>query len=383
MEGQLMAVSFPASPTVGQIHIHNTFMWRWDGTSWESIGETDVAGRLAGGPTRPTSPIQGQVFFNNKTRTMEIYDGSEWRRVSQENRQYLYRQVIVKSFVMGGYKDTSPWRNVNSMNHQTDLMVNLGDLLHTASSYSSGGCGKVNGYTWNANSAWSTASTTISGINMFTETGFASGTTATMLYSRNDCGTVFKEQDYAYLVGGGTSNIDVYNFNSDTFFGAQSLTTATTGGTRQAGMASHSGETHGYVWHATAGYQITFAANQVATVATDIARSSSSQQKGISSKHGIGYAGNEGTYNGGYNLRKTQYSTGLNIGTVPKPIGNCGEENFDMGQNHQNCLGNYDGLQNNRGWKFSYITETGFEYGAGSVRTGPPGGSSGHGVWRG
>jgi len=83
-----MAVSFPGSPTVGQIHTHNTLMWRWDGTSWESIGENDVAGRIAGGPTRPASPIQGQVFFNNKTSTMELYDVSEGLRVGQEERQF-------------------------------------------------------------------------------------------------------------------------------------------------------------------------------------------------------------------------------------------------------------------------------------------------------
>ena len=377
-----MAISFPGSPTVGQIHTHNTLMWRWDGTSWESIGENDVAGRIAGGPTRPASPIQGQVFFNNKTSTMELYDGTEWRRVSQDERQFLYRQIITKSYVMGGYQNGVPWLNVNSMNHQTDLTVNLGDLLHTKGSYSNGGCGDVYGYIWNANNTHSTASTTTAGINMVTETGLASGTTPTLVYSRNDVGTVFKEREYAYICGGGNSNIDVFNFRTNTMYGAQGLTTATSGGSRQAGMASHSGETHGYVWHATNGYQITFAAGVTATVSTDIARSASSQQKGISSKHGVGYAGNEGNYLGGYNLRKTNYSTGLNAGTVTKPVGNSGEENFDMGQNHQYMMGMYNGAQNNDGWRFSYISETGYSLGAGSVRTGPAGGSSGHCVWK-
>ena len=377
-----MAISFPSSPSVGDIHIHNTMAWQWDGTSWESIGESDVGGTVASGTTRPASPVQGQVFFNSTTKTMELYDGSEWRRVSQEDRQFLYRQIITKSYVMGGYKSGTPWLNVNSMNHQNDLMLNLGDLLHTKASYSSGGCGDVYGYIWNANNSHSTASTTTAGINMVTETGLTSAECPTLLYTRNDCATVFKEQDYAYITGGGNTNIDVFNFRTNTMFAAQGLTTATGGGTRQAGMASHSGEHHGYVWHATAGYMIQFAANQVATVQTDTARSNSSQQKGISSKHGVGYAGNEGTYSGGYNLRKVQYSTGQNIGTVSKPVGNSGEENFDMGQNHQNMMGMYNGAQNNIGWKFSYISETGTTYGVGSVRTGPAGGSSGHCVWK-
>ena len=378
-----MAISFPGGPSVGQMHVHDNKVWEWDGTTWQSRGNTNVASGVAGATSRPGSPVQGQVYFNDKTKAMELYDGSEWRQVSQEQRQFLFRQIITKSYVMGGYKSGVPWLNVNSMNHQTDLTVNLGDLLHTKGSYSSGGCGLTYGYIWNANNTHSTASTTTSGINMFTETGLVAGDCPTLLYSRNDCATVFKEHEYAYICGGGQSNIDVFNFTTDTMYGAQSLTTATGGGTRQNGMSSHSGEYEGYAWHATAGYRINFSASQTAVVETDIARSSSSQQKGISSKHGIGFAGNEGNYSGGYNLRKTQYNTGQNIGTVTKPVGNSGEENFDMGQHHQYMMGMYNGAQNNIGWKFYYQTESGAALGAGSVRTGPAGGSSGHCVWKG
>jgi hypothetical protein len=69
--------------------------------------------------------------------------------------------------------------------------------------------------------------------------------------------------------------------------------------------------------------------------------------------------------------------------TVAKPIGNSGEENFDMGQEKHYMMGMYDGAQNNRGWKFTYATDTGFELGAGSIRTGVPGGSSGACCWKG
>jgi hypothetical protein len=105
------------------------------------------------------------------------------------------------------------------------------------------------------------------------------------------------------------------------------------------------------------------------------------QQKGINSKLGKGYAGNEGSYNGGYNLRRFVFSTETYT-TVAKPIGNCGEENFDMGQDHQYMMGCYDGAQNNRGWRFTYSTDTGYELGSGSLRTGVAGGSSGHCVWK-
>jgi len=69
--------------------------------------------------------------------------------------------------------------------------------------------------------------------------------------------------------------------------------------------------------------------------------------------------------------------------TVTRPLQNSGEENYDMGQEHQYCMGMYDGAQNNRGHKFFYTTDTGYELGAGSVRTGIPGGSSGICGWKG
>jgi hypothetical protein len=82
-------------------------------------------------------------------------------------------------------------------------------------------------------------------------------------------------------------------------------------------------------------------------------------------------------------LRRWSYATDTNIGTVAKPMANTGEENYDMGQDHQYAMGSYDGLQNNRGHKFSYATDSGVELGSGSIRTGVPGGSSGHCVWKG
>ena len=67
---------------------------------------------------------------------------------------------------------------------------------------------------------------------------------------------------------------------------------------------------------------------------------------------------------------------------MSKPHGNCGEENFDMGQDWQYMMGMYDGLQNNKGWKFSYATDSGSQLSGGSLRSGQPGSSSGHGSWK-
>jgi len=106
------------------------------------------------------------------------------------------------------------------------------------------------------------------------------------------------------------------------------------------------------------------------------------QQKAISSKLNYVYAGNEGSYNGGYNLRRFSIATETNVGNVSKPIGNCGEEDFDMGQNWQYMLGNYNGEQNNRSWRFNYATDSGYEGGSSMQSKGVPGRSSAYSAQR-
>ena len=333
--------------------------------------------------TAPASPVAGQVYFNTSEGFLMIWDGDVWHPVS-ESRDFLHRQIITHGSVMGGYVSTSPWRNVNTMNHSTDVMTNNGDVLPSAAAYTSGACSLTNGYLWSADNTWPGTSTTTAAFNMFTYTGF-SGAQYNMRVGRNDMATVFKEHEMAWITGGGSADVDVFNLSTETMYTTdQGVDTTISGDSMQSGHASFSDETKGYIWQeSNTGNRISFGTGTAITVATSGVGGIGSQQKGISSKVGFGYAGNEGTYLGGYNLRRWNLGTETNIGNVAKPVGNCGEENFDMGQDHQYMMGCYDGAQNNRGWKFSYTTSSGYELGAGSVRTGPSGGSSGHCVWRG
>jgi hypothetical protein len=331
---------------------------------------------------RPASPVQGQVIYNTTKTKMEIWDGTVWKELDQGSRPFLYRTIITTSYVMGGYKDTSPWRNVNRMAHSADVCTNLGDQLSRPAAYTSGVCNLTKGFLWATDTAWPGTNTITSGFNMATETSAGLNSNWDLRVARNDCATVWKETQFAYIIAGGDARVDVFNLTNETMYqlgvGGNSLT----GGAEFSGAASFCDEMAGYVWDNTAN-KILFSTEVAYTVASSSVAGNNSQQKGISSKVGRGWAGNEGTYNGGYNLRRWQFSNDTNLGTVSKPIGDSGEENLDMGQAHQYLLGMYDGTQNNRGWKFNYSTEAGFELGAGSVRTGVPGGSSGHCVWKG
>ena len=84
------------------------------------------------------------------------------------------------------------------------------------------------------------------------------------------------------------------------------------------------------------------------------------QQKSIDSKFTNCYAGNEGSWNGGNNYRRTNMLTdSTTTTTMPaKAYSNCGEENYTLGNDWQYMLGQYDGAQNNKSAKFTYSTET-------------------------
>ena len=360
--------------------------------------------------TIPSSPTVGQVIYNTDTRTMQIYDGVWKTAADARTSSFLTRQIITTSYVCGGYKDSTPWKNVNRMVHATDVCTNLGDQIVNSGAYISGACNLTRGWFWGVNGTVGGANNTTVGFNMATETSIAYDSSKNTTTARDDPGTVFKEHLWAFIMGGGSALIDMFQMTTETMMGSVSQATLGHGFaesfTSDGGSSAISGETHGYVYGGTSGrVNFTTATVYSNSVATDwmVAinsqlnwplrmyrpdggtgfLSTSGQQKGINSKLGKGYFGNEGTYNGGYNLRRINFATDTNLGNVAKPVGNSGEENFDMGQAHQYMLGMYDGAQNNRGWKFSYSTESGSELGAGSIRTGVPGGSSGHCVWKG
>jgi hypothetical protein len=327
--------------------------------------------------TRPVSPVQGQVIWNTTIKKLEMYDGGYWKAVTDNVRPFLYRTVITTSYVAGGYKDASPWTNVNRMLHSTDVCTNLGNLLPEAGTYVSGANNLTKAFVWGTQNSFSGASTNVATFSMATETntGLLSGI---LRGTRNDAATVFKEHYFAYIGGGGTGDMDVFNLTTESMY-RNSI-----GGDIDAAEGSGmSDEWAGYLYTDSGSWKLSFSTTVQYEITDTAIRGAHGQQKGISSKLNKGYAGNEGSYNGGYNLRRFNFITDTQFGTSPKPIANCGEENFDMGQDKQYCLGNYDGAQNNRGWRYNYASESGFELGAGSVRTGVPGGSSGHCFWKG
>ena len=310
------------------------------------------------------------------------YSGSQGNIPSKGGRffaEFKYRQIINYAYVGCGYKSSSPWKNVHKTVVSTDQTTNLGTLMQYAAAYTSGGCSLNIFYMWATSNSWPGTSTQTAAVNMFTESSYTLTNAMNLIQSRNDCGTMFHEHNYAWITGGGNSSVDKFNFWTETM--ASSTFSGGIAGDAQGGVATHSDQYVGYFGDDNENSKLAFLTDTI-TTATSNSFFFHGQQKGISSKLRKGYAGNEGSYNGGYNLRRWHYPTDASMGTVTKPQPNCGEENHTMGQDHQYMLGNYDGVQNNENWKFYYATDTGTANVNGLSPTAQAGQSSGHCAWR-
>jgi hypothetical protein len=334
--------------------------------------------------SRPGAPVEGQVIWNTDTRKLEMYDGGYWKAITDGLRPYLYRTIITTGYVYGGYKNSSPWKNANRMTHATSVCTNIGDVISVASCYTNGACNLTSAFIWGCDPGWPGVTTVTCAFNMATETNKGLNSAWNTRQPRAQAGTIFKETFWAYIFAGGSGDVDVMNLTTEVMYVNSTGPDMMGGDGYQSGAANLSDENAGYAWQDGSVQKLLFS-NTVAYLVTDSSvTGSTSQQKGINTKLGKGYCGNEGSYSGGYTYRRYNFATDTNIGNVSKPIGDCGEENLDMGQDHQYLMGQHDGTgQNNRGHIFSYVTDSGYELGSGSVRTGVPGGSSGHCAWKG
>ena len=341
---------------------------------------------------RPSSPKSGSLFLeqSDSGSMMMMYTGISniddgWEKVSaQEERPtaFRYRQLLQYTYLAGGYKNSSPWRNVHKTTNSTDQTTHIGELLDYPLSYSSGACSKTIFFVWSINDdgAWKgpgeVHGTRTGAINMITDTNYTHQTKFNTGIARSDLGTMHKETEMAYLFSGGSNTLEKFNLSNESYVTGFGVSTINGGD----GGAAFSDENFGYGWTSSEGVKYNFS-NDTPTTTTHWG--AHAQQKGISSKNSKGYAGNEGNYNGGYNLRRWSTITDTNIGNVPKPHPNCGEENFGMGQDWQYMLGNYDGSgQNNISWKLYYATDSGTTSVTGLAPGVNPGTSSGHCGWR-
>jgi hypothetical protein len=290
---------------------------------------------------------------------------------------FLFRQIINYGYTAAGYKDNVPWRNVNIINVSTDISTNLGDLLQNSANYTSGAHNRDRAFIWGTGGVGAFTNTSV--FNMRTNSTYTKQSAMDTPVTVGDAGTVQQDETAKAWIANGLGSSVVARFN---------LATETAGTTFGLSFLQNDGTGAGGVFTETAGYYHADSTSMKLVFATETMSSgvrigAHGQQKSMPTKLNVGYAGNEGSYNGGFNLRKWNLTTDSQITTYTKPIGDSGEENMTMGQYHQYMLGMYNAQgQNNRSWRWSYNTDTGYEGGASMQPTGAPGRSSGHAYWR-
>ena len=326
--------------------------------------------------TNDTTGAVGGAARHNAARGVEYVTGDG--RWTSYVIPFLQRTIINTAYAMGGYKDAVAWNNTNKTVTATDTTTNLGtgtqELSHN---YHSGACSKNLAYVFGAPGAHGTASNYIIAFNMRTEQVYASSGSRYMAVSTIYSGTMFKEHYTAWItqMGYGTG-VEEFNMNTETLVGTIAGTVA-----NEAGWAmSH--ENYGIAYGSDSGSRTFHFATRTSTARPGTHPSAHHQQKSVQTKLINCYAGNEGSYNAGNNLRRTNFYTDVTSGTVAKPVTNSGEENFTLGQDHQYMLGMYNGLQNNISWRFNYASETGFTGGASMEPKGNAGMSSAVCAWR-
>lgn len=325
---------------------------------------------------------QGKIRWNTDTRQIEFYAPGLTQKAGPIGWQamtlpFLVRQIITTGFVLGGYKDSVAWANVNKTVASTDTTTSLGDLLSRTFNYKGGACGTRMAYAFGAGNAHATSSNLSTGFNMVTEAGVTIASRSNMANSRGHFNAAFKETLTAWVTGGqdgaGSANVEEFDLISETFTTLVSATAASgsaTGVNGESNGASGQGpwamshETFGIFYSGEAGTNVqknfTFATRTFST-RSGTHPGNHYQQKSIQSKYTNCYAGNEGSWNGGYGYRRTNMITNTSTNptpTITKALANSGEENYTMGQDWQYTLGEYNGAQNNNAAKFTYATET-------------------------
>jgi len=273
---------------------------------------------------------------------------------------FKVRQVVTTGYMLGGYQNGQLWSNVNRFTHSNDSTTNLGDGRIQNYHYKSGATDLTRTYMWNGGF--------VTAFNMRTE---VRNDTGSINFNGGNTSFVWDpDRTYGWVNGEGCNQVRRWDFSTLTI-------TSNRGSGWSDHSASISGEDRGIYWGNSGQTQrIIYSTESIAGVGTSAG--AHGQQKGLSSKDGKGYGGEQGGYNGGYQFRVTSTVNEGRITNVGKPFGNMGEENYGHGQDKGYCIGTYDGSQNNRSFVLTYSTNSGFETGGTTQPKGHGGCSSGH-----
>ena len=278
---------------------------------------------------------------------------SRGSNASGTNRAGLWSRsrIITHGFTAGGYKDSSPWKNVNRTNHSNDATTDLGDKMSEAMCYGDGGSSDTHLYVFGLDSSFQGNNNDAWRMQLSNESGTAMNDT--MGSDKEDLGCMV---DYShgganiYTNGGANTTVDRFAFNNHSRSAASA---SPTGGHY---TSSAQGRLRGWTSIDSDKHYYTFASDTWNTgwPSGVTVPGTNGWGKANSSYLGNFYMKNQG--NCGQPICKQNDYTGAQISVYN--VDSSGEENYQQGSFKGYCLGHYNGAQNNNSYKMSYTSDT-------------------------
>lgn len=278
---------------------------------------------------------------------------SRGSNASGKNRAGLWSRsrIITHGFTAGGYKDSSPWKNVNRTVHSSDSTSNLGDKMSEAMCYGDGGNSDTHMYVFGLDASFQGSNNDAWRMQLSSETGTAMNDT--MGSNKEDLGCMVDyehEGAHIYTNGGANNTTDKFAFNNHSRSG---VAASPTGGHytsscqgRLRGWTSIDSDKHYFIF-ATDTWNTGWPTGVTVPGTNGWGKANSSYMSHF-------YMKNQG--NCGTQICKQNDYTGAQISVYD--VENSGEENFQQGSFKGYCLGHYNGAQNNNSYKMSFLTDT-------------------------
>jgi hypothetical protein len=331
----------------------------------------------------PSSPTAGTQYVA-PTGRIYLYDDSSWtlkgdtQTTNPFTNSFRYRTVYTRGYMSAGYKNSTPWRNVNRTQHSTDVTTNLGDMVDYAASYIDGSWSDYYHYVYNMSGAVQGSSNRTSSVNMSTESIRGVNTSWYTTSNRTNLGALMNSNLSAcYITCGGSAGTDKHNMVTEVMMAAGTIANNPVGaGGTAGGVSRFFGEFYGWINYSGSSASISWSSETWTSGGLTFAENSDGQPKGLSSKLGFAYCAT-GSYAGSATYYKYNDVTGgSTVLSISRPE-SCGEENQQVGQNWGYTIGSYNGAaQTNNAQKMNYLTDTCIAMGSDTQPKGHDGASS-------